>query len=296
MATPTKDKYLLLLPVTEGGVTQYFNMPNVAGYNNNKATHNGIDFGWCKRPYIDIIACQDGTVVDVFYNSSVGNAVVLQHDYDDGTHRWTGYIHLKEASPLQKGAKVTRGQKVGVRGGSPYVNGKAKYGVHLHLYVTECTKKAYSWANMKSCLTINPFGLLYRGKNIKYETINSTLELPYYEDAVIHVTDPSEKDVMKNQILEHSSNLRVRMKPSLNGTIIGYLKPNAYYDYFDVVKADGYDWYQIANEQWCAKTSTMEVFPGKTELDILREQNALLQAENESLKSKIDRIDLIIHE
>ena len=192
-----KDKDVLLLPVTDGGVTQPFNMSGFPTYDKTKAQHNGLDIGWCTNQYCNILACQDGKVVDILNNnSSCGNGIVLQHDYPDGTHRWTAYIHLKEVPTLKKGAEVKQGDKIGIRGGSPYVNGKAKYGTHLHLYVTTDTNKAYTWNTMKANV-IDPYPLLYRSEKVEYNWINSTLSvLPLIEDYTEEIA------ILKKQIAE----------------------------------------------------------------------------------------------
>lgn len=311
---PTKDKGIYLLPLTDGGITQLFNMPNHAGYDKTKATHNGLDIGWTTKQDTNILACADGTVVDVFVNNStMGHGVVLQHDFEDNTHSWTGYIHLKNPVTLKKGDKVKRGDVLGVRGGSPYgayktVDGKKvwywvknsttnpRYGVHLHLYVTKAVTTAYTWAKAKENV-IDPLPHLYRSKAITYNKLVKTKygdisTLPYIEDVIPEVVPPVERDESVNQLLEKSDHLRVRMKPSLQGTVIGYLMPNAYYNYYEVVTADGYEWYQIAEDQWCAKTSTMTIFPAETETDRLKEQIARLESENLALAAKVDALKL----
>ena len=193
---PTANRDILLLPVTDGGVTQPFNMPGFPTYNKSKTQHNGLDIGWCTHQYCNILACQDGKVVDILNNSSVGHGIVLQHDYADGTHRWTGYIHLKEAPKLKKGAAVKQGDVIGIRGGSPYINGKTKYGTHLHLYCTCVTTSAYSWATMKKNV-IDPYPMLYRSDKVVYDHINATLTaLPVMEDL------PDEVARLKKQLAE----------------------------------------------------------------------------------------------
>ena len=298
MAIPTKAKNIYLLPVTDGGITQYFNMPGFATYDEKKAKHNGLDIGWTRgesgtgnHAYWPIIACQDGTVVATYNNnSSFGNAVVLQHDFEDGTHSWTSYIHLKDKPTVKVGQKIKQAEQIGIRGGSPYVNGKAKYGVHLHLYLTKATKAKYTWDTMKANV-IDPLPMLYRSKKLKYNIlVNDIAKLPYLEDVIPQVVSPVERNETVNQLLEKSSNLRVRMTPSLKGTIIGHLKPNVYYNYYDTVKADGYEWYKIADNQWCAKTSTMIVYPGKTELQLAQEKIEKLKEENETLTTKVDSL------
>ena len=179
---PANEKDILLLPVTDGGVTNPFNMPGFPNYNSKKAKHNGLDIGWVTTQYCDVLACQEGTVVFVGYSDSIGYGVAIEHTYSDSTHRWTACIHLKEKACVKKGDFVRQGQKIGVRGGSPYVNGKQKYGTHLHLYVSNVNKKAYSWDTMKANV-LDPFPLLYRSKTIKYNWLNADLRvLPFIED------------------------------------------------------------------------------------------------------------------
>lgn len=91
------------------------------------------------------MAVQDGVVKEAGYSSNdIGYYVTIEHQYSDGTKRFTGYIHLKDTPVVKAGQDVKVGQKIGVRGGSPYVNGKPKFGTHLHLYVTKPTKDGYS--------------------------------------------------------------------------------------------------------------------------------------------------------
>lgn len=311
---PTKDKGIYLIPLIDGGITQLFNMPNHAGYDKSKAKHNGLDIGWTPgHQYTNILACADGTVVDVFVNNStMGHGVVLQHDFEDNTHSWTGYIHLKNPVTLKKGAKVKRGDVLGVRGGSPYgayknVDGKKvwywvknsttnpRYGVHLHLYVTKAVTAAYTWAKVKENV-IDPLPHLYKSKAITYNKLVKTKygdlsNLPYIEDAIQEVVPPVERDPSVNQLLEKSDRLRVRMLPSLKGTIIGFLKKDCYYNYYDFTEADGYTWYKIAENQWCAKTSTMVLYPVKTELDVLKEKVSTLENENIALKEQVKALN-----
>lgn len=286
---PTKAKGVYLLPVLDGWVSNPFNMPNHAGYDKSKPNHNGIDIGYTHgHPYVNVMACQDGTVMEVFNNnSSVGNGICLQHDYADGTHSWTAYIHLKDKPTHKVGAKVKQGEVIGVRGGSPYINGKAKYGVHLHLYMTKPVTSKYTWNTMKANV-IDPFPHLYKSKALTYTLAGVLNDIPFIEDAIPEVVEPVERDEHKNQLTEKASNLRVRMEASLKGTVIGYLKPNVFYNYYDVAEADGYTWYCIAESQWVAKTDTMTVLPAKTEVEMLKESIDALTKENEQLRSQYE--------
>lgn len=299
MAIPTKAKNVLLLPVTDGGVTQPFNMPGFPTYDKSKNKHNGLDIGWNTVQYCDILACQDGKVVQVITNDvsgSRGNGVVLQHDYADGTHRWTGYIHLRNTPTVKVGQVVKQGDVIGIRGGSPYINGKQKYGTHLHLYVTSVTKAAYTWNTLLDSV-IDPFPLLYRGKNIQYnKLVNVLKDLPYLEDAIPEVVDPVPRDPLVNQLSEATDCLRVRMTPSLKGTIIGYLEQNKFYNWYEVHNADGYDWYRIAENQWSAKTSTMTIYPAKSEIEILEEEIERLEKENKELEIEKENLESKLEE
>ena len=290
MAIPTKAKNLLLIPTTDGGISQFFNMPGFSGYDSNNPNHNGLDIGWDTNPYCNVLACQDGKVVDVIYNDvsgSRGNGVVLQHDYEDGTHRWTGYIHLKNSPTVKVGQTVKQGEVIGVRGGSPYVNGAAKYGVHVHLYTTKAVTAAYTWNTMKANV-IDPLPLLYRSKKIDYNVLMGILwGKPYLEDSMIEVVAPVERNPLENQLSESTSYLRVRTSPSLSGSIIGYLQQNKFYNWYEMKKADEYEWYKIADNQWVAKTESMTIYPKKDELEIAKEEIEKLTKANEELQAKI---------
>lgn len=77
------------------------------------------------------------------------------------------------------------------------------------------------------------------------------------------VTPNVEKDIYKNQIevKEGITDLRVRALPSLNGDILGYASVG-YYDYQEIVDAEGYNWYRIADNQWIAYNEEWEnVYP-----------------------------------
>lgn len=288
MAIPTRAKNYLMVPVADGGISQFFNMPGFAGYDSSQPNHNGLDIGWNTNVYCDILACQDGKVVQVINNDvsgSRGNGVVLQHDYEDGTHRWTGYIHLKNTPTVKVGQVVKQGDVIGVRGGSPYVNGSPKYGVHLHLYVTSAVKTEYTWNTLKSNI-VDPLPLLYRSKKINYNVLVGKMsEKPFLEDMIIDVVKPSPRDPMVNQLLEKSDCLRVRTAPNFSGSIIGYLKQNKFYNWYETAKAEDYVWYRIADNQWCARTDSMVLFPAKTEVEILKEQIAKLEEEKKELEN-----------
>lgn len=90
------------------------------------------------------------------------------------------------------------------------------------------------------------------------------------------VTPNVERDEYKDQIevKEGITELRVRMTPSLSGELIGYAK-EGYYNYYEIVDVDGYNWYRIADREWIAYNEEWEnVYPAKpkkeyVELEIL---------------------------
>ena len=83
------------------------------------------------------MAIQDGIVREAGYegwDSDIGYYVVLEHQYSDGTKRFTGYIHMYEQPLVKVGQTVKAGQQLGYRGGSPYnAKKEAKFKPHLHL-------------------------------------------------------------------------------------------------------------------------------------------------------------------
>lgn len=90
------------------------------------------------------------------------------------------------------------------------------------------------------------------------------------------VGDPVERDTKKNQVKISITNLRVRSLPSLEGIVEGYANPGIYT--LDPLKknrvtADGYTWYLIGPDMWCAGVNGVEFLP----------------------KQKEDRYDVLVH-
>lgn len=96
------------------------------------------------------------------------------------------------------------------------------------------------------------------------------------------VTPNVERDEYKNQIevKEGITDLRVRTLPSLEGEAIGHAKVG-FYDYLEIVDAEGYNWYKIADNQWIAYNEDWEtVYPAKEkekyiQLKVLEEKDGL---------------------
>ena len=95
--------------------------------------------------------------------------------------------------------------------------------------------------------------------------------LPYIE-----IVKPVERDTKKDQLISHTDNLRIRAGASLEAQTVGVIEPEAYYDWFNVVNADGYEWYDLADgKQWCAKIEEVEILPKEEENFILKKGEML---------------------
>lgn len=91
--------------------------------------------------------------------------------------------------------------------------------------------------------------------------------------------EPVARNESKDQIQTTDDTLRIRTKPSLQGDIVGYVGIG-YYDVLDTRTADGYTWYKIGKDRWCANVSTVYL---PAEDDIIRQIDAIFK----SLKSKV---------
>lgn len=77
------------------------------------------------------------------------------------------------------------------------------------------------------------------------------------------ITPNVERDEHKNQIEVKVEKLRVRTTPSLNGEVLGTAK-KGFYNYFEIVDAEGYNWYRIADNQWVAYNQEwFDIYPAK---------------------------------
>lgn len=89
--------------------------------------HRGVDVAY----HGDIYAPADGVVVhkgaDLNKRTGGGYVLILRHDVP---RVWTVYYHMREPSPLLKGTRVKRGERLGFTGTTG-----ASTGVHLHFEV-----------------------------------------------------------------------------------------------------------------------------------------------------------------
>lgn len=83
-------------------------------------------------------------------------------------------------------------------------------------------------------------------------------------DPVSH--DTNDKSV--DQILTTDVALRIRNKPTLNSDVVGHVQIG-YYNVLSKAQCDGYTWYQIAKDRWCADITT-KYLPASKEDDFMK--------------------------
>lgn len=84
------------------------------------------------------------------------------------------------------------------------------------------------------------------GESSKYEFIGCLIN-----PSVSIITPNVPRDKTVNQIEVKIKNLHVRVKPSLDATILGFAN-TGYYNYYNTQIKDNYTWYEIATNQWIA--------------------------------------------
>lgn len=249
--------------------SDYFLMPVNDFWISKKysATHTGIDLGWHNTANAEIYPIQDGKVVDNFYSSSCGYTVVVQHDYSDGKHRFSAYLHMKEKSKLAIGTQVysmvsDKKTVLGLRG----TTGTSS-GVHLHLYVTAKTTKAYTWTLIghsypTQICNFDPLPHLYVSNKITYALASddSIKNYPVWEEIPEPVTypEPVERNTKVKQVNILIDYLFMRKAPG--GTAYDSYAKKGIYNIYKEEVSGSYCWYLIDtinnNEFWIASGGT----------------------------------------
>ena len=223
--------------------------------------HRGVDFGWWTGySNQEIVAIEDGTVTTVvdgwgntYPNKRIyGNYVIINH----GGSVYSLYGHLLQGvkNYVKQGQKVKQGQAIGRMGNSGFSCGQ-----HLHFELRNGgNTKAYSidpipWLVVKDRnIWINP-------QSKEYDKIRTEFS----------VVDPVERDPSRNQIQVTIDNLRCRSTPSLSGEILGLLD-EGYYNMYAKNEHDGFAWYKIGEDRWCANVGVTELPAEQVQLyDIL---------------------------
>jgi len=218
--------------------------------------HLGVDYGWNDGIYNHqpIVAIEDGTVVgcadgyDNTYGKSkiYGNYVNIDHGY--GWYSLYGHL-LKGSVRVKVGQKVKKGDIIGQMGDSGWSKGQ-----HLHHEVRK-------GGNSKS-FSVDPIDYLFvEDKSIYVNPASLEYNEIKYRD--ISPVTPVEKNNLVDQIFVDLQFLNCRNKPSLKGERLGFLA-EGYYNVHEMEDNDGYTWYRIALDKWCAGVNGVTYYKGTT--------------------------------
>lgn len=217
------------------------------------AQHLGIDYGWndgayCNQP---IVAIEDGTVVgcadgygNTYPNQKIyGNYVNISH----GGGWWSMYGHLLKGICVKNGQTVKKGQVIGFMGNSGYSNGQ-----HLHF---ELRRGANAKGN-----SIDPLNYLFVEDRTIYVNPNS-LEYDRIRYREISPVLPVSRNTAVDQIEVALQFLNCRNKPTVKADRLGFLA-EGYYNVYDTADSEGYTWYNIGTDRWCAGVDKVIFLPG----------------------------------
>jgi len=101
--------------------------------------HDGTDFSAaCGSP---VVAAEDGTVTDAYYNEGYGNRIIISHGYHRGVSVATSYNHMTSFT-VGVGQHVSKGELIGYSGTTGYSTG-----CHMHfmVYVNGATTDPMNW-------------------------------------------------------------------------------------------------------------------------------------------------------
>lgn len=93
-----------------------------------------------------------------------------------------------------------------------------------------------------------------------------------------------ERNENVNQIETTDESLRIRTEPSLEGEVVGHVQLG-YYNVLDQKENDGYTWYEIAKDRWCANI-TVNYLPS-SDTDFIRQLEKFLN----DTKAKINTLE-----
>lgn len=129
------------------------------------------------------------------------------------------------------------------------------------------------------------------GKFERKSNLLGFLHFPYKE------ISPVERNENVNQIKTTDESLRIRKEPSLNGEIVGHVQLG-YYNVLQTREADGYTWYELGINRWCASTTTIYLPKQKDIIaeiqryfDAMKSEIGSLENENDELKKKLKEIE-----
>lgn len=184
MVVKNQYKDVFLFPMLDGGITKGY------GVVDSNGKHLGVDIGWRSNATADVMSIQDGVVVATYWSDELGNVVVICHRYEDGTHRYTGYIHLSKIL-CDYGDEVSMGDVIGKRGDT----GSMSNGPHLHIYVGKVTTmyinlsknvRSQNWGTFLTMCNFDPLPYFYKSTQYNYN-LNEQLynSLPILENVIV---------------------------------------------------------------------------------------------------------------
>jgi murein DD-endopeptidase MepM/ murein hydrolase activator NlpD len=111
------------------------------GYNmktcaNKRRHHAGVDYRRSNDGPVPVLAANHGRIARLQRmgggDQGMGTNIIVEHRLESGNAIYSSYSHLASIEPgLKKGTIVSKGQKLGIMGGSGY--GQSDYwAVHLH--------------------------------------------------------------------------------------------------------------------------------------------------------------------
>lgn len=215
--------------------------------------HLGLDFGWndgayCNQP---IVAIEDGVVVgcadgygNTYPNQRIyGNYVNISH----GGGWWSMYGHLLKGICVKNGQSVKKGQVIGFMGSSGYSNGQ-----HLHF---ELRRGANAKGN-----SIDPISYLFVEDRSIYVNPNSKEydQIRYRDTSPV---PPVERNTAVDQINVGLAFLNCRNGASTKCERLGFLA-EGWYNVYETEEHEGYTWYNIAKDRWCAGVDKVTFYKG----------------------------------
>lgn len=98
--------------------------------------------------------------------------------------------------------------------------------------------------------------------------------------------DTVSRDVNKDQVQTTDDTLRIRIAPSLDAEVVGYVDIG-YYNVLATKNADNYTWYKIAKDRWIANVTT-KYLPKDEEGDIIAQIKEYFDRAEEKVKAVTD--------
>ncbi len=99
----------------------------------------------------------------------------------------------------------------------------------------------------------------------------------YLKKLYADLPEPIDKNVDVNQISCDGSKINCRVSGGLKADIIGYMT-KGFYNVIRTAEADGYKWYEVESNKWCAQVSGVVYYPKENELEELKKENEMLKS------------------